>query len=49
MCFFNWEKLNQTMPRKESKFYVINLIDFRIILKKKMLTQSAMKTYSEIV
>ena len=34
------------MSRKESKFYVINFIEPRIIfLKKKLLTPRAMKTY----
>ena len=27
MYFFNKEKLKETMPIKESKFYVINFID----------------------
>ena len=32
------------MPRKESKFYVINFVDPRMNFKKKILTALAMKT-----
>ena len=31
ICFFNLEKLKETMSRKKSNFYVINFIDPRII------------------
>ena len=38
------------MSRKESKFYVINFIDPRIIFfKKKILTPRAMKTHTQIL
>ena len=36
------------MPRKESKFYVINFIDPRMNFKKKILTTLAMKTRIQI-
>ena len=48
MYFFNQEKLKETVPRKEGKFYVINFIDPRMNFKKKILTTLAMKTRIQI-
>ena len=45
-AFFNYGKLKKIMSRNESKFYVINFIDPRIIFfKKEILTPRAMKTH----
>ena len=50
MCFFNQEKLKETMSRIDSKFYVINFIYSRIIFFKiKFLTPRTMKTHIQIL